>query len=113
LEHSTCRNDLVGRLMEEHTLLVRKTHELNEYIQQWRHDSPVPRERVVSMIADYLHMQWGHLNLEESSVFDLLQQELTPGDWERVEASLPASTDPLFGNPMRQRFENIFERLIA
>ena len=113
LEHPACRHDLVERLMGEHTLLVGKTHELNQYIQQWRNDSPVPRERVVSMIADYLHLQWDHLNTEESSVFNWLDQELTDGDWGRIEASMPAATDPLFGNPMRQRFENIFERLIA
>jgi hemerythrin-like domain-containing protein len=113
LEHSTCQYALVDRLMNEHKLLVKKTRDLREHVEQWRHDSPVARERVVAMIADYLHMQWDHLNLEESEVFNLLQQELTPRDWERVEASLPSTADPLFGNPMQQRFEHIFDRLIA
>lgn len=113
LERSASRNGLVDRLMGEHGLLLKKTHEVHEHIEQWRHDSPVPRERVVSIIADYLQMQWDHLNLEEGSVFDLLHEELTPVDWERIEASMPLSTDPLFGNPMRQRFEHIFGRLLA
>ncbi len=113
LGHSACRNDLMEQLMTEHTLLINKSHELGEKITQWRNDSPVPRERVVAIIADYLKMQRDHLNVEESSVFDVLDRELTPADWERVEAAMPALSDPLFGDPMRQRFENILERLIA
>ncbi len=114
LEHrATDRNELVNRLMAEHVLLVKKTLEIREHIEQWCNDSPVPRERVVAIIADYLQMQWDHLNLEESSVFDLLDQELEPEDWARIEASMPAATDPLFGRMMRQRFEHIFDRLLA
>ncbi len=110
-EHPASRLDLVGRLMEEHTLLSKKTHDLREHIEQWRHDSPVARERVVSIIADYLSMQWGHLNLEEDSVFGLLHQELMPADWERIETSMPLSADPLFANTVRQRFANLFSQL--
>ena len=113
LEHGTGRNELVDRLMAEHVLLLKKTQEIREHIEQWCNDSPVPRERVVSIIADYLQMQWDHLNLEESSVFDLLDQELEPDDWVRIEAAMPAATDPLFGKMMRQRFEHIFDRLVA
>ena len=113
LGHPACRRDLVGRLMEEHTLLLKKTHDLAEHIEQWRHDSPVARGKVVAIIADYLRMQWDHLNLEESSVFELLNQELTTADWERIEALMPLSSDPLFGQAMRQRFENIFGPLTS
>ena len=113
LEHSVGPSDLVGQLMWEHRLLVQKTHDLSEYLEQWRIDSPVPRERVVAIIADYLQLQWNHLDLEEGSVFDVLQQELTDDDWGRIEASMPASTDPLFGNTTRQRFKHIFDRLAA
>jgi len=81
------------------------------HIEQWRQDSPVPRGRMVSIIADYLLMQWDHLNLEESSVLELLHQELTPVDWARIEATMPLSNDPLFGNKVLQRFENILEQL--
>ena len=113
LEHSTTSRDLVERLMEEHMLLFDKTRNLRVHIEQWRQDSPVPRGRMVSIIADYLQMQWDHLNLEENSVFGLLHQELTPADWERIEAIMPLSNDPLFGNRMMQRFENIFGQLSA
>lgn len=113
LERSLNQSDLVGRLIEEHSLLLQKTHHLNEHIEEWRSDSPLPRMRVVSVIDNYLQMQWSHLNLEEGSVFHLLQQELTPGDWDRIEASMPFTEDPLFGKPTRHRFENIFDRLVA
>ena len=111
LERSANSRDLMERLIEEHTLLLDKTRNLHVHIEQWRQDSPVPRGRMVSIIADYLLMQWDHLNLEESSVLDLLHQELTPDDWARIEATMPLSNDPLFGKRVMQRFENIVEQL--
>ena len=71
LERCGGRCDLIERLLVEHVRLADKTHEIREHIQQWWHDSPVPRERIVTIIADYLHLQWNHLNLEESSAFEV------------------------------------------
>ncbi len=105
------RRDLFERLLEEHVRLLKKTHEIREHIQQWWHDSPVPRERIAAIIADYLCLQWNHLNLEEDSAFGLLDLELTADDWERIKASAPTASDPLFGNLLRQRFAGIFDQL--
>jgi len=111
LEHPSCKNDLVQRLLEEHTLLRNKTQELRKDIEQWCLDSPMLRERVVDKISDYLNLQWDHLNLEEGSIFTLLNEELTANDWERIEASLSHTADPLFCNLMRKRFEHISDQL--
>jgi hemerythrin-like domain-containing protein len=111
LERRGGRFDLFERLTVEHTRLASKTREIREHIQEWSQDSPVPRERIVAIIADYLRLQWNHLNLEEDSAFGVLDLELTAGDWERVEASAPAASDPLFGNLSRQRFAGIFGQL--
>lgn len=111
LERCGDRSGLFTELLGEHSRLVNKTHEIREHIQQWWLDSPVPRARVVSVIDEYLRMQWGHLNLEEESAFGLLDRELADADWERIEASRPSASDPLFGNLLRQRFVSIFDQL--
>jgi len=111
LERCGGRCELFEGLLEEHVRLVNKTHEIREHIQQWWHDSPVPRERITAIIADYLRLQWNHLNLEEDSAFGVLDRELTADDWERIKASAPIASDPLFGNLSRQRFTGILDQL--
>ncbi len=103
--------DLIDRLHTEHARLVSKTHDIREHIQQWWHESPVPRERLAGIIADYLRLQWNHINLEEGSAFNILDRELTADDWKRIEVSAPSATDPLFGNLLRQRFASLFDPL--
>jgi len=111
LERCGGGSGLIEGLMAEHGRLLGKTHEIREHIQQWWIDSPVPRQRVVAVIEDYLQMQWNHLNLEEEAAFDLLNRELADDDWQRIDASTPAASDPLFGKLLRQRFVSIFEQL--
>lgn len=113
LENPDREKFLFQRLIEEHVLLVGKTLDLREHIEEWRQDCPVLRETIVSKMADYLNLQWEHLNLEEASVFDLLDRELTSNEWERIAASRAPASDPLFGEQMKQRFVNIFEQLFA
>lgn len=111
LERRGGQCELIDRLQTEHARLVSKTREIREHIDQWCHDSPVLRERVAAVIADYLRLQWNHLNLEEESAFGLLDSELTADDWERIESSAPTAPDPLFGSLLRQRFASIFDHL--
>ncbi len=111
LERCGGRCDLFEQLLAEHVRLFNMTHEITEHFQQWRRDSPVPRERVVAIITDYLRLQWSHLNLEENAAFSVLDQELTTDDWARIEASAPIASDPLFGNLSQQRFVRILDQL--
>ncbi len=111
LEHYEGSRELFERLQAEHVQLTQKTREIRGHIQQWRQDSPVPRDRIADAIADYLRLQWEHMDLEEESAFGVLDRELTEEDWENIEASAPKSTDPLFGDLMRRRFKYILDQL--
>jgi hemerythrin-like domain-containing protein len=112
-ERSTESLDLIERLMEEHRALVVRTNDLRVSLDQWQHDSPVPREHICGLIDEYLRMQWDHLNLEEGSIYSLLSNSLTADDWERIEAEIPRGSDPLFTDQMRRRYENIYEQVVG
>lgn len=105
--------EVIDRLMEEHQTLIAGTEELKGWINQWEHDSPVPRERLAVLIADYLSRQWEHLNLEEGSVYKRLAGALTDTDWAEIESILPQGSDPLFGDMTRQRYQHIFDQVMA
>ena len=111
-ERSQDHSALIDRLMEEHRTLIERTNVLRVTLDQWRFDSPVPRERISRLIEEYLRLQWDHLNLEEGSVYGLLGAGLDAGDWERIEAEMPQGSDPLFTDQMRRRYQNIYERVV-
>lgn len=103
----------IDRLLEEHQTLINSTLELRTLMEQWGCDSPVPRDYLAKLFADYLRLQFDHLNLEEGSVYGQLAAGLTDEDWGRIESSMPQGSDPLFGDLMRQRYENIFDQVMA
>lgn len=103
----------IGRLLEEHRTLIAGTLEISSCMDQWRCDSPLPRDHIAVLFADYLRLQRDHLNLEERSVYGLLAERLRPEDWVRIEAAMPQGSDPLFGDLMRQRYENIYDQVMA
>lgn len=111
-ERASTHLDVIDRLLDEHRTLIASTTHLKISLDQWRSDSPVPREHIVALISDYLRMQWDHLNLEEGSIYGPLEQGLDAGDWVRIEAALPHGTDPLFGDLVRQRYQNLYERVL-
>lgn len=104
--------DLIDRLTGEHQTLIARTAGLRASLEQWRSDTPVLRAHIVALIGEYLRLQWEHLNLEESAVYGLLENGLDAADWERIEAALPPGADPLFGELTRQRYQNIYERVV-
>ncbi|CAL1241251.1 hemerythrin domain-containing protein [Candidatus Methylocalor cossyra] len=99
---------LVERLLEEHRTLLASTAELKASLDQWQSDSPLPRELVVARISNYLRLQREHLQREEREIYGLLAEGLEDADWERIEASMPPGTDPLFGDPSRRRYETLY-----
>lgn len=105
--------DVIDRLMEEHRTLIAGTSALQGCVDQWEHDLPVPREHLKRLLADYLSRQWDHLNLEEGSIYKLLADSLTESDWAEIEAGMPQGSDPLFGDMIRQRYQHIFDQVIA
>lgn len=105
--------DLIEQLLNEHKLITGCTQELRQHLQQWRQDSPVPRDTIVNLISNYLSLQWNHLNLEENEIFVLLDSDLKTSDWERIASLNPVGGDPLFGRLPRQRFHYLFDFLNA
>lgn len=111
MERTSREKEQIETLMREHRQLLDRTKSLREYLDQWELDYPLPRDAIADLIDDYLRAQWDHLNLEEGTMYKILSEELTPEDWDRIEASMPSGSDPLFGDLIRQRYENLFELL--
>jgi hemerythrin-like domain-containing protein len=105
--------EVIDRLMDEHRTLIAGTAELQACVDQWQHDSPLPRGHIAGLIAEYLRRQWDHLNLEEGSAYKLLAERLGEGDWAHIEVVMPRGSDPLFGDLMQRRYQHIYDQVIT
>lgn len=113
LESHREADDVIHQLMEEHKVLIEESHAVRHLIEQVLHGSVFPRANVEESLARYLVLQREHLNAEEGRVFNLMDQTLNLGDWERIEQVIPVSTDPLFGGEVQKRYRSIFDQIMT
>jgi hemerythrin-like domain-containing protein len=66
---------------------------------------------LASNIRDFIAIQKAHIDLEEATIFPLIQKTLTAKDWLAIEQSLQAVVDPLFGVKALGRYDNIYNVL--
>jgi hemerythrin-like domain-containing protein len=103
----------VRRLMEEHRLLVEQSQQLRHVLEQALHGVVVSRMMVEESLSRYLDIQRAHLDAEEGNVFPLLESSLQCADWERIQAAMPVSSDPLFGGSVQKRYQSVFDQIIT
>jgi hemerythrin-like domain-containing protein len=105
--------EIIEHLRSEHQVLVEDTQELRYCVERIVQGSICSREDFQTALAGYLARQREHLNREEAEVFRLIDAALGAEDWHRLEPLLPASTDPLFGGPVAERFASLYSHLLA
>jgi len=62
-------------------------------------------------LAEFARLQREHISFEESTVFPLAQQKLNEAQWQALDESYVAGTDPLF-DANEERFEAIFNYVV-
>jgi len=95
----------VNRLQQEHRVIATAGDELLNRINEAAGDVVTPRAALEAATATYLVYYRHHLSAEEREIMPHAAQVLTEQDWAAVDASVPASPDPLFGDHVLERFE--------
>ena len=98
---------VVNRLLQEHRVLATAGDELLSRINEAGGDVVIPRASLEAAAATYLVYYRHHLSTEERDVMPRAAQALTEQDWAAVDATVPASPDPLFGGNVLERFESL------
>jgi hemerythrin-like domain-containing protein len=98
---------VANRLLQEHRVLATAGDDLLAHINEAGEDIVTPRAALEAAAATYLVYYRHHLSTEERDVMPRAAQVLTEQDWAAVEATLPASPDPLFGGNVLERFETL------
>lgn len=101
----------ISRLLQEHRVLEVTGKTLLKHLDDILEDAVTPRETVEAAAATYLLYYREHLAAEEAAVLPRAARILTPEDWAEVAAALPAAPDPLFGDDVGERYQELRKRL--
>ena len=90
-------NEVIEGLLLEHATMPMLTRAFRELIDEAVSGAlVVSRETIALKGREYIQAQRNHLNTEEGLLFPLIKQQFDEEDWQQLEATMPASVDPMF-----------------
>lgn len=71
----------------------------------------LPRSQLQEQLAAYCRTYRAHLTFEQDHLFPLLESHLTPADWLEQVTRFHWRQDPLFSDPVDQRYRELRDRI--
>lgn len=104
---------VVNRLLQEHRVIANVGEALLSRLNEAEGDVMSSRAALEAAAAMYLVYYRNHLSTEERHVMPRAAQLLTPEDWTAVTATVPESSDPLFGANAQERFASLRKEIAS
>ncbi|MBI4205239.1 MAG: hemerythrin domain-containing protein [Betaproteobacteria bacterium] len=101
----------VSRLLQEHRVITVTGEELLRRLDDIAADVVVERSAVEAAAVIFLVYYRHHLATEETEIVPRAAELLTPDDWAAVTAAVPTGRDPLFGDDVEARYEELSRQL--
>ena len=105
--------EIVGDLIGEHRQLAELTRRFTATMGAAAHDVALPRERLMSLAAEYLLAHRLHMQTEEKHFLPRAKSFLTDDDWADLDAYAAYIDDPLFGEKIADAYLFLYERILA
>jgi len=102
---------VINRLLQEHRVIATAGDELFNRLNEAAEDVMTPRVALEAAAATYVVYYRHHLATEEGEIMPRAAQLLTQEDWATVTATVPAASDPLFGNDVEARFRGLRKQI--
>ncbi|RTE64603.1 hypothetical protein EH243_16765 [Amphritea opalescens] len=111
---SGCRelDEAITRCVDEHKQLKQSSHEIIEAVDSILNDAVIPMDQFTAKLERFVEEQIEHLNLEEGTLFPLLEEVGTDAQWQMLASELPTMDDPLFGEQQKQRYIDLYTELL-
>ncbi len=104
---------VIDVLSKQHEALPEINKQFRSSIEGIVHGEVMTRDLVEAHGRDLVQTLRNHLNMEEEVAFPLARELLTESDWEALQEQSPADTDPVFGDRDPDRFQALFNQLLA
>ncbi|MBI4194740.1 MAG: hemerythrin domain-containing protein [Betaproteobacteria bacterium] len=97
----------INRLVQEHQVIAVAGEELLHRLDDIEANAVVSRKAVESAAATYLVYYRHHIATEEKDVLPRAEKLLTREDWKAVASAVPNGADPLFGDKVEARYDEL------
>ncbi|WP_428036516.1 hemerythrin domain-containing protein [Amphritea sp.] len=105
-------DDAIAQCVDEHKQLKKSSTDIIEAVDCILTDAVVPMDQFIAKLERFLDDQIEHLNLEEGTLFPLLDEVANSEQWQALEPELPKIDDPLFGEQQKQRYIDLYSELL-
>ncbi len=102
----------IGDMRTMHRELAASARKFADALRVVLDEAEVPREAFVRWARGFTDLQRRHIEMEESAFFPAAAKALTARDWADLTARTPPEADPLFGDRVGERFEQLRETIL-
>lgn len=99
-------------VLQQHTALNKSTHSLLDSLNAVLNDTLVNKAQLKADLHDFIDFQREHILLEESKIFPHIERLLTSDDIKWLDEQHPPAADPLFGEQVEKRFQQLYKRIL-
>lgn len=105
------KSDIVNLLID-HEASSKKTEALTQCIESTMQDPSRDNLEILKLrCEDYITSMNRHMDHEESQVFPLILETLSEDDWADIINDIQPANDPLFGQLVAQKYENLMNAI--
>ncbi len=102
---------MVTEIEGEHQRLKAIGRSLGDLIAAVLGGGITPLDKLRGLMWEYLQLSRRHVMREETEVFPQMDRVLRAEDWQELEETLSASTDPLFGEVVDHSYQALYEAI--
>ena len=113
LSKRPAESEFIIQVLMEHQQLMQLTRYMTQLFDAVANGCVVPVSELTRTTREFIQRQSSHIDRENEMVYPLMEQYLEPADWLRLEMELTLSRDPLFDNPLRADYQNLYESIIG
>jgi hemerythrin-like domain-containing protein len=99
--------------MIAHQELATRAREFATALRAVLEEVEVSREAFARWARDFIDLQRRHINMEESTFFPAAEKTLTAKDWTDLRAVTTTEADPLLGEQVGERFEQLRKTILG
>ena len=100
-------------IMQEHDTLAQNAHNLKEALDAILRDTIVSRDKLTTLLRQFIDAKVSHLNSEETVIYPLIEELLAEEDWVTITPLIPTQKDdPLFGKKVKEEDRDLYNRLV-
>lgn len=101
----------VAQLFDEHEVIGSAGINLRQKLTMIVEQSAEPPPELVIFGQNYVSRLREHMNIEEGEIFPLAKVILSERDWQRLDETIAAARDPLFGTQVQKSFQDLARAL--